>query len=89
MDLQDEFQRFMLDTNTIFSLVTESDSRILSIEMQKSNFSKALDDVEEALLYRYALSRVVWKMQNWMGLGREKKMIEAGATFDCVCAKVI
>ncbi|CAF2032873.1 unnamed protein product [Brassica napus] len=32
---------------------------------------------------------IMWKLQNWMGLGQEKKMSQANATFDRVCSKYI
>ncbi|CAA7024278.1 unnamed protein product [Microthlaspi erraticum] len=87
VDLQDVFQRFMLDT--IFILVTGSDPGSLSIEMPKNEIVKSLDDIGEAIFYRHITPRVIWKLQKWMGMRKEKKMIEAGATFDGVCAKYI
>ncbi|CAL9241943.1 unnamed protein product, partial [Arabidopsis halleri] len=39
--------------------------------------------------YRHVKPRFLWKLQNWIGVGIEKKMIEAGAIFDRVCAKYI
>ncbi|CAH8274627.1 unnamed protein product [Arabidopsis lyrata] len=87
LDLQGVFGRFTFDTICI--LVTGSDPRSLSIEMPGDEFAKALDDVGEAILYRHVKPRFLWKLQNWMGFGQEKKLIEANATFDRVCAKYI
>ncbi|XP_010437945.1 PREDICTED: alkane hydroxylase MAH1-like [Camelina sativa] len=87
VDLQDVFGRFTFDI--ILILVTGSDPRSLSIEMPEDEFSKALDDVGEGILYRHVKPRFLWKLQNWVGFGEEKKMTKANATFDRVCAKYI
>ncbi|AEE86013.1 putative cytochrome P450 [Arabidopsis thaliana] len=87
LDLQSVFGRFTFDT--IFILVTGSDPRSLSIEMPEDEFAKALDDVGEGILYRHFKPRFLWKLQNWIGFGQEKKLTEANATFDRVCAKYI
>ncbi|KAG7536433.1 Cytochrome P450 superfamily [Arabidopsis suecica] len=88
VDLQDVFLRFTFDT----SLVTVTgcdDPRSLSIEMPEVEFAKALDNTVEGIQYRHVKPRFLWKLQNWIGVGIEKKMIEAGAIFDRVCAKYI
>ncbi|KAG2238676.1 hypothetical protein Bca52824_092070 [Brassica carinata] len=87
VDLQDVFQRFMFDTTFIF--ITGSDPRSLSIEMPEVEFAKALDDVGEAIVYRHITPRFLWKLQKWIGIGTEKKMMKANAVLDRVCAKYI
>ncbi|CAN8257969.1 unnamed protein product [Cochlearia groenlandica] len=87
VDLQDVFGRFTFDA--ILMLVTGSDPRSLSIEMHEDDFAKALDDVAQGVLYRHIKPRFFWKLQNLMGFGHEKKMLDANATFDRVCAKYI
>ncbi|VVB09728.1 unnamed protein product [Arabis nemorensis] len=87
VDLQDVFQRFMFDTTFIF--ITGSDPRSLCIEMPEVEFAKALDDVGEAILYRHVTPRFLWKLQKWIGIGTEKKMTKANATFDRVSATYI
>ena len=87
VDLQDLFGRLTFDT--ILILITGSDPRSLSIEMHEDELAKALDDVGEGVLYRHVKPRFMWKLQNWMGLGQEKKMSQANATFDRVCSKYI
>nr|QWK52377.1 cytochrome P450 96A8-5 [Isatis tinctoria] len=87
VDLQDVFQRFMFDTTFIF--ITGSDPKSLSTEMPEVEFAKALDDVGEAIVYRHITPRFLWKLQKWIGIGTEKKMMEADATLDRVCAKYI
>lgn len=87
VDLQDVFQRFTFDTT--FVLVTGFDPKSLSIEMPEDEYAKALDDLGEGILYRHIKPKFLWKLQNRIGFGQEKKMIEADATFDRVSAKYI
>ncbi|CAH8304407.1 unnamed protein product [Eruca vesicaria subsp. sativa] len=87
VDLQDVFQRFMFDTTFIF--ITGSDPRSLSIEMPEVEFAKALDDVGEVIVFRHITPRFLWKIQKWIGIGTEKKMMKAIAILDSVCAKYI
>ncbi|KAG7648867.1 putative cytochrome P450 [Arabidopsis thaliana] len=87
VDLEDVFQRFMYDITFIF--ITGTDPRSLSIEMPEVEFSKALDDVGDAIVHRHITPRFVWKLQKWIGIGTEKKMLKAHATFDRVCEKII
>ncbi|KFK22185.1 hypothetical protein AALP_AAs38949U000100 [Arabis alpina] len=87
VDLQDVFLRYMFDTT--FILVTGSDPRSLCIEMPEVEFAKALDDCGEAIVYRHITPRFLWKLQKWIGIGKEKKMMKADATFDRVCATYI
>ena len=82
VDLQDVFGRFMLDTTLV--VITGSDPQSLSIEMPEVEFAKALENAGDSVIPRF-----LWKLQNRMGLGQEKKRIEAGATFDRICAKYI
>ncbi|KFK31020.1 hypothetical protein AALP_AA6G057700 [Arabis alpina] len=87
VNLQDVFGRFTFDT--ILILITGSDPRSLSIEMHEDELARALDDVGEGILYRHIKPKFLWKLQNWMRIGQEKKMVEADATFDRVCSKYI
>ncbi|KAL0891710.1 hypothetical protein Bca101_015693 [Brassica carinata] len=87
VDLQDLFGRLTFDT--ILILITGTDPRSLSIEMHEDELAKALDDVGEGVLYRHVKPRFLWKLQNLLGLGQEKKMIQANATFDRVCSRYI
>ncbi|XAR73279.1 hypothetical protein NMG60_11007196 [Bertholletia excelsa] len=87
VDLQDLFQRFTFDTTCI--LVTGYDPGCLSIPLPTVPFSKAMDDAWETLLMRHAVPESVWKLQNWLGIGQEKKLREAWATIDHVIAQYI
>ncbi|CAN6852709.1 unnamed protein product [Brassica oleracea] len=87
VDLQDVFQRFMFDTT--FISLTGFDMKSLSLEMPEVGFANALDDVGDAIMYRHITPRFLWKLQKWIGVGREKKMTEVNATFDRVCATYV
>ncbi|XP_013627709.1 PREDICTED: alkane hydroxylase MAH1-like [Brassica oleracea var. oleracea] len=98
VDLQDMFQRFMFDTTLVTTI--GSDPQSLSTEMPELELAKALENAGEAIVFRHLnageaivfrhfIPRFMWKFQTWMGLGQAKKLIDAGATFDRVCAKYI
>ncbi|EOA16471.1 hypothetical protein CARUB_v10004625mg [Capsella rubella] len=87
VDLQEVFKRFTFDTT--FFLVTGCDPKSLTIEMPAVEYAKALDDLGEGIFYRHIKPKFLWKLQNWMGLGQEKRMAKADATFDRVSAKYI
>ena len=50
---------------------------------------KALTAAGEGTMYRHIKPRFLWKLQRWMGLGIDKKMVEASGVFDRVCAEYI
>ncbi|CAH8295174.1 unnamed protein product [Eruca vesicaria subsp. sativa] len=87
VDLQDVFGRFMFDTTLV--TITGSDPQCLSTEMPLVQLAKAFDSAGDAILFRHILPKFLWKLQKRMRLGQEKKLIEAGATFDRICAKYI
>lgn len=87
LDLQDVFQRFTFDSTCI--LVTGYDPCALSMELPDIPFSKAMDDVEEALFFRHVVPEKVLKLQKWLGVGKEKKLSEAWQTLDEFIAKYI
>ncbi|WZZ46138.1 hypothetical protein YC2023_042397 [Brassica napus] len=57
--------------------------------MRENELVKELDDVAEAIVYRHFTLRFMRNLQKWIGFGPEKKMVEANATIDRVCAKYI
>ncbi|KAF8098516.1 hypothetical protein N665_0264s0020 [Sinapis alba] len=87
VDLQDVFRRFMFDTTLVTT--TGSDPHSLSIDMPEVEFAEAFEYAGEAVVFRHIIPRFVWKLQNRLGLGKEKKLIEAGEILDRVCAKYI
>ena len=87
VDLQDVFRRFTFDTALV--TITGSDPHSLSFEMPDVEFAKAFDNAGDAILIRHIMPKFLRKLQNRMELGQEKTLIEAGATFDRICAKYI
>ncbi|KAL6567634.1 hypothetical protein OROGR_001302 [Orobanche gracilis] len=80
VDLQDVFQRLTFDN--ICRIVLDYDPGTLCIDMPYVKCEKAFNDVIEALLYRHILPEYVWKLQKWLGIGKEKKLVEAWKGFD-------
>ncbi|EEF33140.1 alkane hydroxylase MAH1 [Ricinus communis] len=87
MDLQDIFQRFTFDITCI--LVTGYNPKCLSIAFPEVEFSKAIDDAEEALFYRHFCPEYTWKLQRWLGFGQEWKMEKAWKVLDDVSARFV
>ncbi|CAH8361029.1 unnamed protein product [Eruca vesicaria subsp. sativa] len=87
LNFQDVFRRFTFDIFMV--LITGSDPTSLSIDMPENEFDKALNEATEGVLYRHLKPRFLWKLQRWMRLGIEKKMVEANDIFYRVCAKYI
>ncbi|ESQ45918.1 hypothetical protein EUTSA_v10010970mg [Eutrema salsugineum] len=87
VDFQDVFRRFTFDTSII--TIGASDPKSLSVQMANDEFVNALEDVEVAIIYRHMMPRFLWKLQKKMGLGQEKKLIEADAVFDRLCGKYV
>ena len=87
MDLQDVFQRLTFDTTCM--LVTGFDSKCLSIELPEVPFATALEDAEEAILHRHVLPETLWRLQSWLGIGKEKKHQKAWETLDHTIAEYI
>ncbi|KAK1432437.1 hypothetical protein QVD17_09333 [Tagetes erecta] len=87
VDMQDLFQRLTFDTTCMF--LTGYDPGCLSVELKHVPFSRALDEVEEAIFIRHIIPKSVWKLQRWLGVGNEKKMKRASETLDNVIAGLI
>ncbi|KAF8391089.1 hypothetical protein HHK36_023389 [Tetracentron sinense] len=87
VDLQDVFHRFTFDTTCI--MVSGFDPGCLSIDFPDVPFSKALDDVEEAIFFRHIVPESCWKLLRWLEVGEEKKLSRAWETLDYFIAKYI
>jgi len=74
VDLQDAFQRLTFDV--ICSIVLGFDPTCLSIDFPEVASEKAFTEIEDALLYRHVMPRCLWKLLNWLQLGKEKNMKE-------------
>ncbi|XP_050204845.1 alkane hydroxylase MAH1-like [Mercurialis annua] len=87
LDLQDLFQRFTFDITC--ELVTGINPKCLSVDFPQVDFSKAMDDAEEALFYRHLWPEFSWKLQSWLGFGPEWKMQKAQGVLHDVTAEYI
>ncbi|CAA7034527.1 unnamed protein product [Microthlaspi erraticum] len=87
IDLQDVFQRFMFDTSSI--LMTGFDPMSLSIDLPEVEFGEAADTGEEAIYYRHFKPVTLWRLQNRMGIGLERKMRTSLETVNRMFAKII
>ncbi|KAL0644433.1 hypothetical protein Bca4012_042723 [Brassica carinata] len=87
IDLQDVFQRFMFDTASI--LMTGYDQMSLSTEIPGYEFGEAADFAEEAIIYRHLKPVILWRLQNLIGVGVERKMRTASEFFNSMFAKII
>nr|GME12468.1 alkane hydroxylase MAH1-like [Ipomoea batatas] len=79
-DLQDVFQRFTFDT--ISMLLLHHDPQSLCLGLPYLPCEKAFKHATDAVLYRHIFPETFWKLQNWVGIGKEKKLIQACRTFD-------
>ncbi|XP_057443516.1 alkane hydroxylase MAH1-like [Lotus japonicus] len=80
VDLQEVFNRFTFDN--ICSTILGFDPGSLSIDFPKIATEIAFNEAEECMFYRHIVPRCVWKLQEWLQIGPEKKMSEACKTFD-------
>ncbi|KAL0443154.1 UNVERIFIED_CONTAM: Alkane hydroxylase MAH1 [Sesamum latifolium] len=75
VDLQDILQRFAFDN--ICKLVLDYDPQSLSIDLPYVPCEKAFNDILEPLLDRHVVPESLWKLQKWLGVGKERKLMEA------------
>ncbi|XP_074264276.1 alkane hydroxylase MAH1-like [Silene latifolia] len=80
IDLQDLFGRFTFDI--ICTILMDFDPRSLSIELPSVPPAKALDDLEEIILYRHAIPPFIWKSLRWLNIGQERKHKQAWIILD-------
>ncbi|XP_031475575.1 cytochrome P450 86B1-like [Nymphaea colorata] len=73
-DIQDVLLRYTFD-NTCTAIFGEC-MNALSIELDSVPFTKAMDDIMEAIAYRYVLPRRWWKVLRLLKLGKERQMAE-------------
>ncbi|PIN04526.1 Cytochrome P450 CYP4/CYP19/CYP26 subfamily [Handroanthus impetiginosus] len=76
-DMQDILQRVSFDS--ICKLLLDYDPDSLSTDLA---CEKALSDALEPLFYRHAVPKSIWKLQKWLKIGNEKKLVEAWKAFD-------
>ncbi|KAI4323546.1 hypothetical protein L6164_023142 [Bauhinia variegata] len=74
VDLQDVFNRFTFD-NACY-MVLGFDPCCLSIELPQVVYEKFFSEAQVALFHRCVVPRALWKLQKWLGMGKERKMSE-------------
>ncbi|VFQ58741.1 unnamed protein product [Cuscuta campestris] len=79
-DLQEIFQRLTFDT--ISAMVLQEDPASLSVGLPYIPAEKAFNLTVEALFYRHVLPESFWRLQNWLGVGIEKKLNQARRDLD-------
>ncbi|KAK9272972.1 hypothetical protein L1049_003352 [Liquidambar formosana] len=80
VDMQELFQRFTFDNSCMFMFGFDPGS--LSIDFPEVSAAKAVNDIEEALIYRHIVPECCWKLQRWIQIGEEKKLSRAREIFD-------
>ncbi|KAF5194769.1 alkane hydroxylase MAH1-like [Thalictrum thalictroides] len=87
VDLQDLLKRFTFDTTLV--LLSGIDPCCLAIEFNKFPYVDALDDAEEAIFHRHVIPVNLWKLQRFLGIGKEKKLSKAKEKLDQFIARCI
>ncbi|KAM0042385.1 putative cytochrome P450 [Helianthus debilis subsp. tardiflorus] len=80
IDLQYIFQRFAFDT--VCTLLFDNDPESLSLDFPYIPYSKAFTDGEEAILLRHVTPPFLWKLQQMLRVGKEKKLSDAWKNLD-------
>ncbi|MED6220897.1 hypothetical protein PIB30_049221 [Stylosanthes scabra] len=80
LDLQDVFSRLMFDETSI--MVLGYDPKSLSVEFPLVSAEKAFNEVQECIFYRNMVPITLWKFQEWLQIGSEKKLTKARKIFD-------
>ncbi|KAL4575407.1 hypothetical protein LXL04_022250 [Taraxacum kok-saghyz] len=80
MDLQETFQKFTFDT--ICKLLLDHDPQSLSLDRHCLPCEKAITDIQEGIFYRHLMPPIIWKLQQLLGMGNEKKLSEACNVID-------
>ncbi|KAK3017197.1 hypothetical protein RJ639_007752 [Escallonia herrerae] len=80
VDLQDVFERLMLDATCM--MLTGYDPGSLRSGFEEVAFSRAMDDASYTIFLRHILPERFWKLQKWLGIGQEKIMTSACITLD-------
>ncbi|CAN1335440.1 Alkane hydroxylase MAH1 [Linum perenne] len=82
LDMQDVSKRFMFDN--ICELVLGFDPCCIGIDGNISSnlYGNALEDLEEGAIYRHVLPITVWRLQNKLNIGMERKMNRGAKIMD-------
>ena len=80
VDLQEIFQRLTFDN--ICSLLLDHDPGSLSPGLPYVACEKAFTATMETMFFRHILPESIWKLQSWIGFGKEKSLSNAWEAFD-------
>ncbi|OIW09552.1 hypothetical protein TanjilG_30871 [Lupinus angustifolius] len=75
VDMQDLLLRLTFDN--ICGLTFGKDPETLSPDLPENPFSKAFDTATEATLHRLLYPGILWRFQNFLGFGMEKKLSQS------------
>lgn len=85
LDFQDLFKRFMIDSTCIIATGYNHGS----LGTGYSPILKAMHDINEGILVRHILPQTFWKLQNWLHVGKERKLLEGWKTLDSFARKYV
>lgn len=85
IDMQDLFARYAFDFACLIGYGSNPNS-LMSIGRTEIPFLKALDGACEGILMRHIFPEFIWKIQRWIGVGKEREIRKGGKIFDEYCA---
>lgn len=80
VDLQDLFKRYTFDFVSIIS--TGFNPNTLRVEFPEIPYVNAMDVASETIFMRHILPESVWRLQSWLGIGKEKEYREGFRILD-------
>ncbi|KAI3883680.1 hypothetical protein MKX03_016362 [Papaver bracteatum] len=80
VDLQDVCSRVAFDIN--ISVIFGRYEKYLSLELPSHELAVAVDDAQDAILYRNAMPIFLWKLLRFFGIGKERKLARAHKKID-------
>ncbi|PON47612.1 Cytochrome P450, E-class, group I [Trema orientale] len=81
VDLQEAFQRMITFDNAIL-LIFGINPASHSFKLSKVEYQKAFEDIQQAVFLRHVLPQSCWKLQRWLQIGGEGKLMKARKIFD-------
>ncbi|KAK6246433.1 Cytochrome P450 - like 10 [Theobroma cacao] len=70
-------------------MTTGCDLGLFQSSSHEHLFAKAIVNACEAISFRYLLPECIWKLQKWLGIGKEKRLSEARKTLDHLVSEYI
>ncbi|KAI9161870.1 hypothetical protein LWI28_021548 [Acer negundo] len=72
VDLQDLFARYTFEFASLIATGSKANC-LMRIGLAENQFQKAIDDACEAIFARLLIPETFWKLQRWLGIGKERK----------------